>query len=59
MIILPREKNQGIAIGDTIFVDVVEIRDDKVCLGIECSDGEAVYRKEDAVKREVEKKRTA
>ena len=37
MIFLSRRKGEGIVINDDIVVSVVEIRGDKVRLGVECS----------------------
>ena len=46
MLIIPRKKNEQLVIGDEVFVTVVEIRGDKVRLGIEHSRGMPVHRKE-------------
>ena len=54
MLVLSRQKNQAICIGDNIRVVVVEIRGDKVRLGIEAPKDVPVYRRElaDAIRRE-------
>jgi len=36
MLVIPRKKGEGIVIGDEIIVTVVEIREDKVRLGVDC-----------------------
>ena len=53
MIVLSRKKNEAIVIGDDITVVVVEIRGDKVRLGIEYPKEVPVHRKEvfDAIHR--------
>ena len=54
MLVLSREVNQEIEIGDSIRVMVVEIRGDKVRLGITAPRDMAVHRKEiaEAIRRE-------
>ena len=46
MLVLSRSKNQSIIINDNIKVTVVEIRGDKVRLGIECDKSIPVHREE-------------
>lgn len=36
MLIIPREKNEGLMIGDHIAITVLDVRGDTVRLGIEC-----------------------
>ncbi len=54
MLVLSRQKDQTIIIGDEIEITVVAIRGDKVSLGINAPRSIAVHRKEvyDAIKRE-------
>lgn len=58
MLVLSRHKNQSIMIGDDISIVVVEIRGDKVRLGIEAPKVVPVHRVEvyDAIKKGVESK---
>lgn len=53
MLVLSRKKNESIIIGDTIKLVVVEIRGDKVRLGVEAPQDVPVHRQEvyDAIKR--------
>lgn len=53
MLVLSRKKNESINIGDEVRVVVVEIRGDKVRLGIEAPKHVSVHRQEvyDAIKR--------
>jgi len=53
MLVLSRKKNESIVIGDNITVVIVEIRGDKVRLGIEAPKEVPVHRREvyDAIKR--------
>jgi carbon storage regulator len=46
MLVLSRKKNESIVIGDTITIVVVEIRGDKVRLGIEAPKDVPVHREE-------------
>jgi carbon storage regulator len=39
-------KNESLAIGDSIVVTVIEIREDKVRLGVECPKEMSLHRKE-------------
>jgi carbon storage regulator len=54
MLVLSRQRNESIVIGDNIIVTVVDIRGDKVRLGIEAPSEIPVHRKEvyEAIKRE-------
>lgn len=53
MDVISRKKNEQIVIGDNIFVTVIEIRGDKVRIGIECPKDTTAHRKEclDAMKQ--------
>ena len=53
MLVLSRHKDEAIIIGDDITIVVVEIRGDKVRLGIECPKEIPVHRREvyEAIKR--------
>jgi carbon storage regulator len=53
MLVLSRKKNESIVINDDITLTVVEIRGDKVRLGIEAPKNVSVHRCEvyDAIKR--------
>ena len=53
MLILSRKKSECIIIRDDIVVMVIEVRGDKVCLGIEAPKDVRVHRREvyDAIKR--------
>ncbi len=46
MLVLSRKKNEKIKIGEDITIVVVEIREDKVCLGIEAPKEIPVHRQE-------------
>jgi carbon storage regulator len=46
MIVIHRMKNEGVVINDEIILTVIEIRGDKVRLGIEHPKGVSVHRKE-------------
>ncbi len=56
MIVLSRKAGEAIVIADEITVTVVEIRGDKVRIGVEAPKEVPVYRKEvfDAIKRNEE-----
>ena len=58
MLVLSRKKDEKIVIGDSITLMVIEIRGDKVRLGIDAPRDVAVHREEvyDAIKRETEQK---
>ena len=53
MLVLSRKRNERIVIGDDIYLTIVEIRGDKVRLGIDAPDHVSVHRQEvhDAIKR--------
>lgn len=53
MLVLSRKKNESIVINDDITIVVVEIRGDKVRLGVECPKEVPVHRREvfDAIRR--------
>ena len=53
MLVLSRKKNESIIINDNITIVVVEIRGDKVRLGVEAPKEVPVHRREvfDAIKR--------
>ena len=53
MLVLSRKKNESIVINDDITIVVVEIRGDKVRLGIEAPKEVSVHRREvfDAIRR--------
>lgn len=53
MLVLARKKNESIIINDNITIVVVEIRGDKVRLGVEAPKEVTVHRSEvyDAIKR--------
>jgi len=55
MLVLTREKNESIVIGDGIVVTVVELRGDKVRLGISAPTQVPVHRQEvyDAIHRKI------
>ena len=57
MLVLSRKKNESIVINDDISIVVVEIRGDKVRLGIEAPKEIPVHRREvyDAIKQELQK----
>ena len=44
MIVIPRKKGESIVIGDDIILTVIEIRGDKVRLGVERPQGVTVHR---------------
>ena len=56
MLVLSRQRDETIMIGDDIELTVVDIRGDKVRLGIKAAPQIAIHRKEvyDAIKRENE-----
>ena len=59
MLVLSRKKDEKIIIGDNITLMVIEIRGDKVRLGIEAPKEVSVHRQEvyEAIKREQEDQR--
>lgn len=54
MLVLSRQRDEKIMIGDDIVISIVDIRGDKVRLGIEAPKSVGVHRQEvyDAIKRE-------
>lgn len=54
MLVLSRKRDESIIIGDSVVVTVVDIRGDKVRLGIEAPKEVPVHRREvyDAIQRE-------
>lgn len=60
MLVLSRKKNESIVINDNISIVVVEIRGDKVRLGVEAPKEIPVHRREvyDAIRRAVDKSNT-
>ena len=54
MLVLSRRKNEEIVIGHDIIITIVEIRGDKIRLGIEAPGNVSVHRREvyDAIQRE-------
>jgi carbon storage regulator len=57
MLVLSRNVNEKIVIGEDIVVTIVDVRGDKVRLGIEAPKDVPVHRKEvyDAIKREMDR----
>lgn len=55
MLVLSRQRDETIVIGDSIRITIVEVRGDKVRIGIDAPKDVAVHRQEvyDAIKREV------
>lgn len=53
MLVLSRKKDESVIIADEVIITVVEIRGDKVRLGIECPKEISVHRKEvyEAIKK--------
>jgi carbon storage regulator len=54
MLVLSRQRDESIIIGDDIVVTIVDVRGDKVKLGIEAPQDVSVHRREvyDAIRRE-------
>jgi carbon storage regulator len=54
MFVIPRKKGESVVIGDDIILTVVEIRGDKVRLGVEYPPDVPVHRREvfEAIRRE-------
>ena len=46
MIVLPRKVGEGVVIGDDIIVTVIEVRGDKVRLGVQIPKEMSLHRKE-------------
>ena len=44
MIVIPRKKGESVLLGDDIIVTVIEVRGDKVRLGVEHPKGVRVHR---------------
>ncbi len=61
MLVLSRQRDETIMIGDDIQITVVDIRGDKVRLGISAPDSVPIHRKEvyNRIKREMAKKNEA
>lgn len=59
MLVLSRKKNESIVIGDDIKILVLEIRDDRVRLGIDAPHAVSVHRSEvyQAIRREEQEER--
>ena len=59
MLVLSRKKDEKIVIGDNITLMVIDIRGDKVRLGIEAPKDVAVHRQEvyEAIQKEMEMER--
>ena len=57
MLVLSRHRDESIMIGDDVVITIVDIRGDKVRLGIEAPHDIPVHRQEDyeAIKRENER----
>jgi len=57
MLVLSRHRDESIMIGDDVVITIVDIRGDKVRLGIEAPQEIPVHRQEvyDAIKRENQK----
>ena len=58
MLVLSREKNERVMIGNDVIVTIVEIRNGRVRLGIEAPDGVIVDREEIRKRRELEEYKT-
>lgn len=61
MLVLSRKRDEKIVIGDRIVITVVEVRGDKVRLGIEAPNDVPVHRQEvyDAIRRSAENDKTS
>ncbi len=46
MFVIPRKKGESVVIGDDIILTVIEVRGDKVRLGVEHPKGGTVHRRE-------------
>ncbi len=59
MLVLSRKRNESIVIGDKIKITIVEMRGDKVRIGIEAPEDVSVHRQEvyDAIQRDNQGKR--
>lgn len=58
MLVISREKNERVMIGNDVIVTIVEIRYGRVRLGIEAPDGVIVDREEIRKRRELEEDKT-
>jgi len=58
MLVLSRQRDQTIVIGDNIRITIVDVRGDKVRIGIDAPREVAVHREEvyDAIQRELSEK---
>jgi carbon storage regulator len=58
MLVLSRKKNESIVIGDNIVITVVDVRGDKVRLGIDAPKDVPVHRREvyEAIKKAEQEK---
>ncbi|MEQ9408169.1 MAG: carbon storage regulator CsrA [Fuerstiella sp.] len=56
MLVLSRQRDETIVIGDSIRITIVEVRGDKVRIGIDAPRDVTVHRQEiyDAIKREMD-----
>lgn len=61
MLVLSRNKGEQIVVADNVVITVVEIRGDKVRLGVEAPKEVSVHRKEvwDAIRREKDRENPA
>ncbi len=61
MLVLSRQKDESIVIGDDVEITIVDIRGNKVRLGITAPKNITVHRREvyDAIQREKEQKKEA
>jgi len=59
MLVLSRHRDESIMIGDNIVITVVDVRGDKVRLGVDCPTDMSVHRQEvyDAIQREKDARR--
>ena len=59
MLVLSRQKNESIMIGDDVEITIVDVRGDKVRLGIAAPKAISVHRKEvyEAIQREKEQEK--
>lgn len=59
MLVLSRKKDESIIIGDNIVITIVDIRGDKVRIGVEAPRNTSVHRQEvwEAIERENERAR--
>ena len=59
MLVLSRQKDESIMIGDNVEITIVDVRGDKVRLGINAPKEIAVHRREvfDAIQREKSQKK--